>query len=244
MSELDQIIGQVPMDQVAEALGVDRAQAESAVRTALPALLGGLHANAADPAGAASLGQALADHDGSALGADLGSLDLDDGQKIVGNIFGNQTSDVIAQLGGVRGGGGSSLIAKLLPILAPIVLAYLGKKLTQQGGLGGVLGDVVGGRSSGGASGSASSDSSSGQMETPSGPLIPTGGSAASQDQGGPSDAGASADQGAGGGGLGDILGQILGAGGGQGGSGSGGAASGGDILGGILGGLLGGGRR
>lgn len=235
MSEVEQIVGQVPMDQVAEALGVDRAQAEQAVRTALPALLGGLQANSSDPAGAASLGAALADHDGSALGADLSSLNLDDGERIVGNIFGTNTSDVVAQLGGVRGAGGSGLIAKLLPILAPIVLAYLSKKLQQQGGLGGVLGDVVGGGAS-----SQQPSQDSGSLDQPSGPLIPTGPADTSPTTtSGAQDAGGSGGPLGGSGGLGDILGQILG-----GGAGGSSASPGGNILGGILGGLLGGGKR
>lgn len=234
MSELDQIVGAVPMEQVAVALGVDRDQAEAAVRTALPALLGGLQANAADPAGATSLGAALSAHDGSALGADLGSLDLGDGERIVGHIFGGNTSDVVAQLGGVRGAGGSGVIGKLLPILAPIVLAYLSTKLKQQGGLGGVLG----GSPDAGSPDAGTPDAGSpdaGAAPQPSGPLIPPPGPGrATPAATGSADAGPAS-----GGGLGDILGQILG-----GGSSGGSGGAGGDILGGILGGLLGGGRR
>ena len=154
MSEIDQLLAQVPLAQIAEELGVDEAQAETSSRTALEALLGGLQANASDPAGALSLGQALGGHDGSLLGADLGAIDQQDGQAIVENIFGGNTNDVIAQLGGVRGAGGSGLIAKLLPILAPFVLAWLGKKLRGQGGMGDILGQVLGG-AAGGAGGSA-----------------------------------------------------------------------------------------
>lgn len=154
MSEIEQLLAQVPLAQIAEELGVDEAQAETSSRTALEALLGGLRANASDPAGALSLGQALGGHDGSLLGADLGAIDQQDGQAIVENIFGGNTNDVIAQLGGVRGAGGSGLIAKLLPILAPFVLAWLGKKLRGQGGMGDILGQVLGG-AAGGAGGSA-----------------------------------------------------------------------------------------
>ena len=165
MSEIDQILAQLPMDQLAAQLGVDENEAEDAARTALPALLGGLQANAADPAGALSLGQALQNHDGSLLGSDLDAIDTADGSKIVQNIFGNNTDAVISQLGGVRGGN-SSLISKLLPMLAPIVLAYLGKKLQQQGGLGDILGQVLGGGGAG-ASGRSSGGSSSRRSSSP-----------------------------------------------------------------------------
>ncbi|MEZ5096935.1 MAG: hypothetical protein R2731_12995 [Nocardioides sp.] len=40
----------------------------------------------------------------------------------------------MSQLGGV--GGGSGLVAKLLPILAPIVLSYLAKQVSPAGGGG------------------------------------------------------------------------------------------------------------
>ena len=234
MSEIDEILNQVPMDQVAAALGVDQSEAEEATRTAIPALLGGMQANAADPAGAASLTSAVADHDTSALGADLDQIDTQDGQRIVQNVFGDQTSDVVARLGGATPGAGSGLIQKLLPILAPIVMAYLAKKLQgagagstsaaaaddPMGGLGGVLGG------SGGAG--------AGGLGDVLGSVL------------GGGVAGAASGAGAQGGGIGDILGQVLGGGGGsqtQPGTptGQGGI---GDLLGGVLGGLLGGGKR
>lgn len=205
MSEIEQLLAQVPLAQIAEELGVDEAQAETSSRTALEALLGGLRANASDPAGALSLGQALGGHDGSLLGADLGAIDQQDGQAIVENIFGGNTNDVIAQLGGVRGAGGSGLIAKLLPILAPLVLAWLGKKLRGQGGMGDILGQVLGG-AAGGAGGSAGGGGLGG------GGL----GDILGQVLGGASGGAGGASSGGGGGGLGDILGQVLGGGSGS----------------------------
>ncbi len=192
MSEIDQLLSQVPLDQVAAELGVDRAEAEQAVRTALPALLGGLQANVADPAGARSLGQALGEHTGADYSAGLGSIDTADGQAIVDNIFGGSTNDVVAQLGGVGGSGGSGIMRKLLPILAPIVLSWLAGKLTERGGLGGVLGDLVGG-----AAGGAGGRRSGGEVGDVIGDIL----------------GGGRGSSGTGGGGLGDILGDVLGGG-------------------------------
>jgi hypothetical protein len=156
MSATDEILANIPIRQLATQLGVDEATAEAATRQAIPALLGGMHANAADPAGAASLAGALGDHPSDLVdgGVNLDQVDTDDGQKIVGNIFGNNTSQV-AQTLGANVGQQSGLIQKLLPILAPIVLAYLSKRLTggsQGGGSGNVLTDVLGGMLGGGGS--------------------------------------------------------------------------------------------
>jgi len=55
------------IDQLARQLGVDKKVAEQAARQALPALLGGMQANAQDPGGAASLAKAVDEHDSSLL---------------------------------------------------------------------------------------------------------------------------------------------------------------------------------
>jgi len=127
------------MDQLASLLGVDEATAEQATRQAIPALLGGMQANAEDPAGAASLAGALGDHPSDLIdgGVDLDQVDADDGEKIVGNVFGTNQDQVAQTLGGNLGGQGGGLIKQLLPILAPIVLAYLSKRLMGQGQGGG-----------------------------------------------------------------------------------------------------------
>ena len=85
-----------------------------------------MQANAADPAGAASLMSAVEQHDPSVLGSGLDQIDTQDGQRIVQNVFGEQTPDVMNRLGGATPGQGSSLIQKLLPIIAPIVIGAVG----------------------------------------------------------------------------------------------------------------------
>ena len=141
MSAVDEILTDIPMDQLASLLGVDEATAEQATRQAIPALLGGMQANAEDPAGAASLAGALGDHPSDLIdgGVDLDQVDANDGEKIVGNVFGTNQDQVAQTLGGNLGGQGGGLIKQLLPILAPIVLAYLSKRLMgqAQGGGGG-----------------------------------------------------------------------------------------------------------
>jgi hypothetical protein len=153
MSATDEILANIPLSQLAAQLGVDEATAEAATRQAIPALLGGLHANAQDPAGAASLAGALGNHSSSLVdgGVNLDQVDTADGEKIVGNIFGSNSTQVAHILGNNLGQQGG-LIQKLLPILAPIVLSYLTRRLAG-GGAGGGAGDLLGSILGGGGAG-------------------------------------------------------------------------------------------
>lgn len=164
---LDDILEQIPVDQIAGQLGVDPDTARNAIGVALPALVGGMQANAQDPAGAASLASALGQHDNdlvdNLLGGnlDVGRVDTTDGSNIVGHVFGDQHDQVVSQLAGASGAG-NTIIAKLLPMLAPIVMSYLAKRVLGGGraggagaGSGGGLGDVLGNVLGGGAGGSA-----------------------------------------------------------------------------------------
>ncbi len=204
MSDLDQLFKQIPIDDIAKKLGVDAGTAQQGVAAALPALLHGLDANAKDEAGAASILKALESKDTSLIdgGISLADVDTKDGKKIVKHIFGDSTKDVTAKLGGITSGG-KSLITKLLPILAPIVLAFLAskiggssssnKKVTKKsssgGGLTDILGSVLGGASGGSGGGGI-------------GDIL---GSVLGGAMGGSS--------GGSGGGIGDILGGLLGGG-------------------------------
>lgn len=169
MASLDELLAQIPIDQIALKLGVDQSTAEAAVKSALPTLVSGLGANAQDEGGAASLEGALHSHANTTIlddGIDISKVDTDDGQKIVANIFGNNTDQVASTLGSV--GGGNDLVKQILPILAPIVLAYLAKQFTgggaatqtqtqasSGGGIGDLLGGLLGGSNSGGGIGGA-----------------------------------------------------------------------------------------
>ncbi|QIS01514.1 DUF937 domain-containing protein [Nocardia brasiliensis] len=155
MTSFDDLLSQVPIAQIAEKLGVDQSTATAAVAAALPTLLGGLQANATKPEGAASLVDALDNHGGLVEGegaVDIDKVDVNDGSKIVENVFGTEKNTVISALGATEGTGGNDLIAKLMPILAPIVLAYLAKQMSgggaaapQQTQAGGGIGDILGG---------------------------------------------------------------------------------------------------
>ena len=78
-------------------------------------------------------------------GVDLGQVNPEEGTKIVQNIFGGNTEQVAHTLGGSLQGQ-TGLVQRLLPILAPIVLSYLAKRIGGQSSAGGGgLADVLGG---------------------------------------------------------------------------------------------------
>jgi hypothetical protein len=107
-TDVNDLLSQIPFGQLAQQLGVDEQTAQQAAQQALPALLSGMQANAADPEGAASLTEALGQHDDNLLdgGVDFNQVDTVDGDKIVSNVFGDNRDQVINQLGGMGSGGG------------------------------------------------------------------------------------------------------------------------------------------
>jgi hypothetical protein len=167
MTELHDILRQIPVDQIAGLLGTDQRTAQAAVEAAVPTLLAGMQVNAQASGGAASLESALGQHQDGLLegGVDASQVDTADGEKIVSHVFGGQQDQVASQLAGTSplGGVGGDLMKKLLPILAPIVMSYLANKILggrgqspEAGGpggsggpggidLGGILGGILGG---------------------------------------------------------------------------------------------------
>jgi hypothetical protein len=163
-SDLDELRSSLPIDQIASQLGEDPDAVRQAVDVALPALLGGLQANAQDPGGEASLAQAVGQHDAAVATEpiDLADVDAADGERITAHIFGAQQDQVVQQLGAT--GVSSSLVQKLLPLLAPIVLSYLAKQMGAKGGAaagGGVLGSILSSVLAGAAQGAGGSSRAS-----------------------------------------------------------------------------------
>lgn len=164
MAGLDDLFAQIPTRDIASKLGVDEGAVNSAIQTLVPVLVGGLQQNAQDPDHASAIESAANNHAAKGLldtGVSVDQVDQADGEKAIAKIFGgNDTSQVAAALSGT-GAGNSDLFQKLLPILAPIVLAYIGKQMTQQkapapaqqqasgGALNDVLGSILGGMSGG-----------------------------------------------------------------------------------------------
>ena len=154
---LSQLQG-APLQQMSRQLGIEPAQASAAIGAALPLLLGALGRNTAQPQGAEALFGALQkDHAGLDIGSVLGSVLGGGGQggEILGHIFGGRQPRAEQGLGQVTGLGGDKA-GMLLRLLAPIVMAYLAKRMfgqRQSGAIAGegsqspspqVLGDILG----------------------------------------------------------------------------------------------------
>ena len=164
MSDLDALLGQIPIGEIAKKLGVDEATAEAAVKQVLPTLVSGMAANAKDDAGAQSLEKALGKHSGRTVS--VASVDEADGEKIVNNVFGSNKKGVVAAVASKTEKADESIIAKVLPIVAPIVLAWLANQFFNKkgepaakeaassgGGIGDLLGGILGGGGAGGGIG-------------------------------------------------------------------------------------------
>lgn len=151
-------MGQSVISGIAGQLGMDENQAGNAVNAAIPVILGGLSRNAATSDGAESLNNALnTKHDGSLLDNIAGMFQNNpqeleqDGGGILGHIFGGNQGAVenaVAQKTGIS----MDKIGPLLAMLAPIVMAYLGRQKNQNNVNSGGLGDLIGGMLGGGGS--------------------------------------------------------------------------------------------
>jgi hypothetical protein len=141
------------LQQISQQLGASPAQTSGAIAAALPMILGAMGRNTAQPGGAEALFGALGrDHNtggglGDILGAVLGGQQSrqTDGLGQLGHIFGGQLPRAEAGLGQATGLG-SDKAQMLLKILAPIVMAYLAKRMFggSQGASPQALGDILG----------------------------------------------------------------------------------------------------
>jgi hypothetical protein len=168
------------LSQMSRQVGADEASTALAVSMALPMLVGGLAREAETPDGAQSLDRALEeDHDGSLLDnvsplfgpATSGAADVAvpralNGAGILEHVLGGKREPVQQGIGRATGLN-SQQVGRLLMMLAPLVMAYLGRRKRKTGAdasdissdlqaerkeverrapdLGGILGQIFGG---------------------------------------------------------------------------------------------------
>lgn len=124
------------LDEIGSKLGTDRKTAGIAAGAGAAMLLAALARNAKNPEGASALNQALErDHDGSLLdnlGGALGGIGATAAAAgILKHVLGNRRPAVEQSLGRSTGLNSKSM-GMLLMMLAPIVLAQLGKARREQ----------------------------------------------------------------------------------------------------------------
>jgi hypothetical protein len=175
VSELDGLLNMIPVGDIAKQLGISESDAKAAVNQVVPVIVAGMAANAQDKGGAESLAGAATRHAQRAKKfTKVEDIDTEDGAKVARNVFGANTKEVEKKVA-AAGGIDPSIIEKLIPIIAPIVIAFIGNMLlnkqkesnstaTESSGesSGGGLGDILGGLLGGGSGGSSSSSSSGG----------------------------------------------------------------------------------
>ncbi len=163
---LDDILTQVPIDDIAAKLGVSPDVAKEAVEQGGAVLLGGLAKNASTAEGSAAIENALKRHQGKTGAAKkVDDIDQADGGKIVSHILGDDEKKVTEKLTESKETAGIDF-GKLLPILAPIVMGLIANATKDKsakpgtaeaqsggGGIGDVIGGILGGGSSSGGGG-------------------------------------------------------------------------------------------
>jgi len=165
MAGLDDLMNQIPVADIASKLGADESQVSEAISTLVPTLLGTLQENVvADDIDSSELEAVVVAEGESDLlvgGVNVDQLDEDQGSQIVASLFGGNDTDQVASALSGAGAPGGDLIKRLLPMLAPIVLAYVGKQFSQNsggaqaqaapgGGMADILGSILGGAAGGG----------------------------------------------------------------------------------------------
>lgn len=165
--QLTDILSQMGgLQAIARELGVSESQAASGAEALLPAILGGFKKQTqSQPSGLDGLGGLLGQLGGGGLLDQVLApqpTDLNPGNEVLGQIFGSRdVSRAVAQNASVRTGLDTTLLKKMLPMLAMVVTGMMAK---QQGGAaeqpsqgGGGLGDLLGSLLGGGQAGGSAS---------------------------------------------------------------------------------------
>ena len=110
MAGLDDLYAQIPTSDIANKLGADEGEVDSAIHTLVPVLLSGLQHNSEDPEHANKIESAASSHAARGLldaGGGVDQVDESDGHQAVATLFGgNDTDQVAAAL--AKGGAGDS----------------------------------------------------------------------------------------------------------------------------------------
>jgi len=121
------ILSQDSISSVAKRTDLSERDVQSVMQSALPLLLNGAKEQANAQATAAGFAGALNQHaqsDTADLPGFFGSVDLDDGAKIVDHLLGAQSAQAVARKAGVS----SAATQSVLSAAAPLLMSLLGKE--------------------------------------------------------------------------------------------------------------------
>jgi hypothetical protein len=123
---------------LSRSLGEDEAKTRAAVGAAAPAVLAGLSGLASSGAGAQKLSHAVEDLDAQGAGSLAGMLSgqggplLEQGEKLLASLFGGSSAGVTSALARFTGLSPAT-VQKLLSMLLPLILGFVGKQLKGKG---------------------------------------------------------------------------------------------------------------
>ncbi|MDI1235655.1 MAG: DUF937 domain-containing protein [bacterium] len=155
MSDLNQLMnlfGDSEINSLSQQIGADKGQTTAALQQAVPTLFSAIQNNVSN-GGANGLMAALdRDHDGSVLDDVMGFFQgggNSQGEGILKHLLGDNKGQVENALAANSGADASS-ISKLLPLIAPVIMGYLGKQKQQtgvsdSGGISDLIGKFTGG---------------------------------------------------------------------------------------------------
>lgn len=149
-SILGQVVSGGISDNVAAKTGAKKQDVESVIAASLPMILGGLAKNASTSDGAQALDTAITNkHTSSTVLDDANAATSDetiaDGQKALGHVFGGSEQSV-ARVVSKKTGVDTATVMKILAVLVPIALAYLGKQKNSKGLDAGGLASILTGQ--------------------------------------------------------------------------------------------------
>ena len=142
------------LSQSSSLTGTSENDVSSVLSSMLPQLLSGAQQQATSQDTAASFAKALTSHgqvDASDLPSFFGSVDMDDGAKIVNHLLGKETAVKRANEVSEKSGVSASTITSIISAAAPLLMSLMGKQATSEnassGGLdlSGIVGSLFGG---------------------------------------------------------------------------------------------------
>lgn len=149
------------LQSIARELGISEAEATNGATALAPAVLGGFQKQAdAHPEGINGLGALLNRLGGGGLLDSVLSsspTDTSRGNDVLGQIFGSKdVSRAVAQNASTQSGLDTSVLKRMLPMLAMLFAGYMAKRHSaaqgagdEGGGLGGLLGGLLAGKQGG-----------------------------------------------------------------------------------------------